>query len=1092
MEKESQDIGGRAKTQIQHCNSQLPNTRQEIDMSPMEQRKRKPGAITPDQAQRATKHREAAQWVQEQAAEFRVTPLEYKIMRAAAMAELQSCTQEETCNLCGDHTRASKTGETTWVCRPCIGLATASMMCAPTMPSIAHDHVKCPSCGQATAATVATPHTPGQCGECWRVRASERMESSKAQDEWLRLGDTDRTAWQYWMDALAHVASSWGRRPRIVDGRLLEVGCSGCPSMLPPGRQYRRTGKCAKCDTARDTHTRPADYEEVIFQGESSTGKSLTGEQAYSRWKGAMQAAGYRIKQTQGQGDCAMYTMKHWKDQYVRACEKLGIPPATHFITPDGKRVCIPDDVEGWRKIYADHLDYMQATYAKLDTQGAPMWHRSPKDDDEYADYAQFAENMRKPHVYVGALFWNVMAYYLNQIQISGSTFTTGGVTTPAIVRVLLFSPKPDKVMEDATFGFEEYLPNGPRWPKPDSRNLSIGKTGIPSWDCVVVYTKDHWNFVEAANDAVRDYLPPNLQLEAPRYSCRITLGVQEDLGQGRGKPTDTAATTEQIPRHARCIGCGKGPPAKVRCMICHRAFHYHCIWNKKCRDCTNPERPGPLGRGFWPEQTREENPEPVISSDATTQEATFGTALTIPPIALGTRGNTCFIASTMQAMLRLGSCMYNCHPVDTREARTPQGETPLGQRIIKLHAAMISQGDKDTRKKMGIQQAFTDVVEFVRAQGWQRSDQGIWSMGDPGELIKQILGYMTTTGEPTPITKAFAQAWDVSYTCRGCEQYTLMAKRSYILEIDLTGQKSLQSVINKKFEKNEVNERCNDCKGTKQTRVEKLQDAPASLMVKIKREPTATDSRIATVIQLDKRQYTIAAVIQAEGQHFTTVVRVERRDGEYEWWKIDDDDSAPEWRAPREIPDHKIQSELARAYLLLYTRTPKHQAHNENLALELPCSECDVPGCGNGLRQRDVRVAGSKQAQGQGLFARVDLPAQTYVASFGATRVRTTAQHTNYGIRVTTTGTNKPLYVIPIDEYGHQNYDVAAKVNHTCCETHKNAIFVHNGEDKTAVAVYVKTIKPVKAGEEILAHYGERYRLPHCQCCKHDGRCKG
>jgi len=94
--------------------------------------------------------------------------------------------------------------------------------------------------------------------------------------------------------------------------------------------------------------------------------------------------------------------------------------------------------------------------------------------------------------------------------------------------------------------------------------------------------------------------------------------------------------------------------------------------------------------------------------------------------------------------------------------------------------------------------------------------------------------------------------------------------------------------------------------------------------------------------------------------------------------------------------------------------------------------------------------------------------------ASFGPMRRVTAADRGSvaYTIPIRETGSNTVVHVTPMGKVSHAHR--AHAMNHTCSDTHSNAVITHTGDVSTTThTVYVRAYKAIDQGQEIFACYG-------------------
>ena len=116
-------------------------------------------------------------------------------------------------------------------------------------------------------------------------------------------------------------------------------------------------------------------------------------------------------------------------------------------------------------------------------------------------------------------------------------------------------------------------------------------------------------------------------------------------------------------------------------------------------------------------------------------------------------------------------------------------------------------------------------------------------------------------------------------------------------------------------------------------------------------------------------------------------------------------------------------------------------------------------------------QVTTKRSATGLGLFAAEDIAKDTVVIEYTGERITTEEGDRRGG---------KYLFTLDddwvIDGKGREN--TSRYINHACkpnCEAE-----IDEAEEK----IYIRALKPIKAGQEITYDYGKEYWLDHCQPC--------
>ena len=169
---------------------------------------------------------------------------------------------------------------------------------------------------------------------------------------------------------------------------------------------------------------------------------------------------------------------------------------------------------------------------------------------------------------------------------------------------------------------------------------------------------------------------------------------------------------------------------------------------------------------------------------------------------------------------------------------------------------------------------------------------------------------------------------------------------------------------------------------------------------------------------------------------------------------------------------------------------------HEENIVMEVPCTDCNFEDCQNKLMPQVAAARASSFIPSQdGLFAVQDVEAGTLVASFGPVKRvnREDRPKLGYKIPIRETGTRRVEWVTPCNG-GSSEYK-AHFINHTCSSRHVNVEFTHPGELGKDARVWARATRDLLAGEEMFADYGEGFTFEDSVClchqCGHGGRNK-
>jgi len=179
---------------------------------------------------------------------------------------------------------------------------------------------------------------------------------------------------------------------------------------------------------------------------------------------------------------------------------------------------------------------------------------------------------------------------------------------------------------------------------------------------------------------------------------------------------------------------------------------------------------------------------------------------------------------------------------------------------------------------------------------------------------------------------------------------------------------------------------------------------------------------------------------------------------------------------------------------------------HTWNVCTDVPCSgegetRCELYPCLNAMYPHKTEVRRVMWLQdtddvAEGVFAREDIEAGTFLLDFGelrlATMIESSGQWCGWKLRFdieSKLSTVTKTFVVKDTEFrdgGGRGMARGGKVNSTCCSVHKNAELV---PDSAGVRMYVRTTRKVLVDDEILVMYEPdrgffRGVQGRCRCC--------
>lgn len=439
-----------------------------------------------------------------------------------------------------------------------------------------------------------------------------------------------------------------------------------------------------------------------------------------------------------------------------------------------------------------------------------------------------------------------------------------------------------------------------------------------------------------------------------------------------------------------------------------------------------------------------------------------FGRTFSVQPTGIQNQGGTCFLSALLQVLIRTEGFVRCC---------------TMGSKLGALVLKII----EDMREANGSAVQSKDLETWLRSEpDFQQAYLHTPGSGDPQALCVNICNHLVQANDEggVQIATEFGITEQYVATCRTCkaEQVTPSQLKPMLQIVQVS--RNLQSTVDRLFTPCRNRQHCMRCDRTTTHDTARTPfPPPAHLIMFVEKDAhKKMPVRIGDHFHLAQNgqpKYNIAGTVQALPAHF--VANFQHEGQSY----LADDDSVVK------------NGETHAAYIIVSHRVPNRDAHDTQMALQLPCVTCDVPGCNNILRRNWVEVKPCGWSQEQGLFALTDIPAFTFVATFGAATTTTLPESGNYVIRIRETGTGTELYVRPVEEDGVDNSQGGgARANHCCCPHHQNATLMHNGGEDGQVEIWVQTCKHVVAADEIFVNYGPNFSF-QCKCCYCSGQCK-
>ena len=424
-------------------------------------------------------------------------------------------------------------------------------------------------------------------------------------------------------------------------------------------------------------------------------------------------------------------------------------------------------------------------------------------------------------------------------------------------------------------------------------------------------------------------------------------------------------------------------------------------------------------------------------------------------PLGMPNKGQTCWINVALQMMMRMGEVFTS-----------PEGHGEKARTLLELVGA---------RGPLSMTVRKRQTTNFLSSWGFREN-----VAGDAAEGFASIMnGLAGDSAAMATWCRKLCGVRSESYRHCGCGDEISSADCGHGYAVSATSQ-SLALVLRGEGPPEE--QACSLCgRMAKVRRVVVPQGK--YLMVALVHEsvPGQGEDRVlrsSTAVErevlVDGSPFVLIGVGYWKNSHWTAVVKGNQE----QWFSVDD----------TRVAAYPGSLSRNNAGLLLYVRTADMDTHNLMLACELPCLGCRVPGCANGLREDLVVTGPCAWLRDQtGLFSRVDGGKEMFVARFGQLLAPARTSEEGQRIRVRLTGGGTVLLAWKrTSAYGLGHY-----ANSTCCAHHANAELIFNGEAGADAAVFVRTTKEVRAGDEILVNYGPAFfHEESCKCCKCTSRC--
>ena len=463
-------------------------------------------------------------------------------------------------------------------------------------------------------------------------------------------------------------------------------------------------------------------------------------------------------------------------------------------------------------------------------------------------------------------------------------------------------------------------------------------------------------------------------------------------------------------------------------------------------------------------------------------ETGTFASPLFHKPFGLTNLGNSCFVAAAVQLLARAGDLQIALQDAESR----------LG-RVLHQTFMWLRSGPARSSK-----QVMTSLLDNLHQLGFLQ----LGKTGDAMEITVRILQFLHAA-EPEPLKSTlralFCNDTLVRFDCRQCGHRWHVQEECWFRGIPVAedaAYEELEEVLNRSPDER-LTLRCRWCpsetvlaqripllrKSSRYLLIHFVSDSPNSLHGRRRGgvlRPILSTAAPQPVVTLANAAYTqtwelLGTVAHKHGHYVAHVKGFGRA------WITADDTHV---RLMEDLPPRDL---LADGYVFMYGRGPRMRDHARCLEQQIPCTDCDVPGCSNGLALSSVEAKASPWLLGQqGLYAARDIQKGEFIASFG-TLLHSGRAGSN---TIEVTGPRGKTYLCWKRADTHCLGQVA---NATCCKVHKNATIVYNGKLGQQARVWLQASHDVKYGVEILVSYGSQFfQGMHCVCCACDGSCSG
>jgi len=340
----------------------------------------------------------------------------------------------------------------------------------------------------------------------------------------------------------------------------------------------------------------------------------------------------------------------------------------------------------------------------------------------------------------------------------------------------------------------------------------------------------------------------------------------------------------------------------------------------------TSPVSTNPAGNSRGSEWRRWSEPVSEINSEDNSEATSnnvlqwhdgFGHAVSVNPVGLQNMGKTCFMAALIQVLVRADGFVRSCAL-----------GSEFGCHILEIIKSM-RESDSSAVFPANLTAWLRAQPEFLQTC-WQSSGEG-----DPQALYLHFFRNLIQSDVEGggQIVTDFGVAEQYVITCKGCKaEVTTPNQIKPLLQL-VKISRPLQKSVNKLFSTIRKRQYCTRCESATTQSITRTPFPPPTHLSMFLNKDTCSklQVRIGDTLRLPQRgrpMYVITGTVEALPAHFAANFQ----EGGLSF-RANDEKVAPNG-APHA------------AYIIVCKRIP--EAHDIQLALQMPCVKCDVSGCNN------------------------------------------------------------------------------------------------------------------------------------------------